>query len=148
MEEQLKEAPVIAFPGKAVSEADESRSVSDRNSVQSNKKLSMDTDDLQEISAQIAKEDTASYDAQQILEQMKQDAVQPQRQRRHSRRIGFRVPGRVSSRRLTQNLPSLIIFCLKSMTGRSVSWFRRQNVWRNRLPDSSALRILWLSGKK
>lgn len=80
VEEQLKEAPVIAFPGKAVSEADESRSVSDRNSVQSNKKLSMDTDDLQEISAQIAKEDTASYDAQQILEQMKQDAVQPQRQ--------------------------------------------------------------------
>ena len=80
VEEQLKEAPVIAFPGKAVSEANESRSVSDRNSVQSNKKLSMDTDDLQEISAQIAKEDTASYDAQQILEQMKQDAVQPQRQ--------------------------------------------------------------------
>ncbi len=80
VEEQLKEAPVIAFPGKAVSEADESRSVSDRNSVQSNKKLSMDTDDLQEISAQIAKEDTESYDAQQILEQMKQDAVQPQRQ--------------------------------------------------------------------
>ncbi len=80
VEEQLKEAPVIAFPGKAVSEADESRSVSDRNSVQSNKKLSMDTDDLQEISAQIAKEDTASYDAQQILEQVKQDAVQPQRQ--------------------------------------------------------------------
>lgn len=80
VEEQLKEAPVIAFPGKAVSEADESRSVSDRNSVQSNKKLSMETDDLQEISAQIAKEDTASYDAQQILEQMKQDAVQPQRQ--------------------------------------------------------------------
>ena len=80
VEEQLKEAPVIAFPGKAVSEADESRSVSDRNSVQSTKKLSMDTDDLQEISAQIAKEDTASYDAQQILEQVKQDAVQPQRQ--------------------------------------------------------------------
>ena len=80
VEEQLKEAPVIAFPGKAVSEADESRSVSDRNSVQSNKKLSMDTDDLQEISAQIAQEDSASYDAQQILEQMKQDAVQPQRQ--------------------------------------------------------------------
>lgn len=80
VEEQLKEAPVIAFPGKAVSEANESRSVSDRNSVQSNKKLSMDTDDLQEISAQIAKEDTASYDAQQILEQMKQDTVQPQRQ--------------------------------------------------------------------
>ena len=80
VEEPLNEAPVIAFPGKAVSEADESRSVSDRNSVQSNKKLSMDTDDLQEISAQIAKEDTASYDAQQILEQVKQDAVQPQRQ--------------------------------------------------------------------
>lgn len=83
VEEQLKEAPVtpvIAFPGKAVPAANESRAVADRNSAQPNKKLSMDTDDLQEISTQIAKEDTASYDAQQILEQMKQDAVRPQRQ--------------------------------------------------------------------
>lgn len=33
----------------------------------------MDTDNLQEISAQIVKEDTAAFDARQILEQMKQE---------------------------------------------------------------------------
>ena len=36
----------------------------------------MNTDDLQEISAQIAAEDTVSFDAQQIVEQMKQEAQQ------------------------------------------------------------------------
>lgn len=78
VEEQLNEAPVIAFPGKAARETDRSDVLPDENRVQPKKKLSMDTDDLQEISAQIAKEDTASFDAQQILEQMKQEAKQPQ----------------------------------------------------------------------
>ncbi|MDE6386557.1 MAG: hypothetical protein K2L82_01980 [Lachnospiraceae bacterium] len=78
VEEQLKETPVIAFPGKTVQETDDSGASSNENRVQSHKKLSMDTDDLQEISTQIAKEDTASFDAQQILEQMKQEAKQPQ----------------------------------------------------------------------
>ena len=36
----------------------------------------MNTDDLQEISAQIAEEDTVAFDAQQIVEQMKQEAQQ------------------------------------------------------------------------
>ena len=67
VEEKLRETPVIAFPGKT-----EPQSV--QNSVNSDKKMSMDTDDLQEISTQIAQEDTASFDAQQILEQMKQEA--------------------------------------------------------------------------
>ena len=35
----------------------------------------MTTDNLQEISAQIVHEDTASFDARQILEQMKQEAA-------------------------------------------------------------------------
>ena len=36
----------------------------------------MDTGDMQEIGAQIAQEDTASFDAQQIVEQMRQEAQQ------------------------------------------------------------------------
>jgi len=35
----------------------------------------MTTDNLQEISAQIVHDDTASFDARQILEQMKQEAA-------------------------------------------------------------------------
>lgn len=68
IEKQLREAPVIAFPAKtepvrkepAIEEAPRERS----------KQLSMDTGDLQEISAQIVREDTAAFDAQKILEQM------------------------------------------------------------------------------
>lgn len=73
VEEKLKETPVIAFPGKEEPQSDK-RSVQPSPS----KKLSMDTDDLQEISTQIVQEDTASLDAQQIMEQMKQEAKQPQ----------------------------------------------------------------------
>ncbi len=62
VEKRLKETTVTKFPQKApVSEAPKSG------------KPTMDKDHLQEISAQIVREDTAAFDAQQILEQMKQE---------------------------------------------------------------------------
>lgn len=64
VERTLRETSVTQFPKKA--EAKEP--VRDR-------KPAMDTDHLQAISDQIVQEDTASFDAQQILEQMKQEAV-------------------------------------------------------------------------
>lgn len=67
VEKKLQGSQVIAFPGKAEPEPKD---------VQPERKLSMDTDELQEISTQIAHEDTAAFDAQQILEQMKQEAQQ------------------------------------------------------------------------
>lgn len=84
IEEKLKEAPVIAFPGKT-----EQRS--DKSDAKPVKKMSMDTDDLQEIGAQIVQEDTASLDAQQILEQMKQEVRQPQQKMEVS--VPDRIPG-------------------------------------------------------
>ena len=63
VEKRLRETSVTKFPQKAsVSEPPE------------NRKPTMDTDHLQEISAQIVREDTAAFDAEQILEQMKQEA--------------------------------------------------------------------------
>ena len=67
VEEKLQESQVITFPGKTEPEAVAPAPA---------KKPVMDTDDLREIGTQIAKEDTASFDAQQILEQMKQEAQQ------------------------------------------------------------------------
>lgn len=64
VERTLKETSVTQFPKKA----DVKEPMRDR-------KPAMDTDHLQAISAQIVQEDTASFDAQQILEQMKQEAV-------------------------------------------------------------------------
>ena len=61
IEEETKEMP-------AESEAEES--VHDTQ----DRPKRMSTEDMQEIGAQIAKEDTASFDAQQIVEQMKQEA--------------------------------------------------------------------------
>ena len=64
VERTLKETSVAQFPKK----------VEDKEPVR-DRKTAMDTDHLQAISAQIVQEDTASFDAQQILEQMKQEAV-------------------------------------------------------------------------
>lgn len=68
IEKQLREAPVIAFPAKTEPVREEP--VIEEAAQEKPKKLSMDTEDLQEISAQIAREDTAAFDAQKILEQM------------------------------------------------------------------------------
>lgn len=67
LEKEMREAPVIAFPTKAQA-AEESAKSDDPTP---DRKLRMDTDDLREIGEQIAREDTAAFDAQQILEQMK-----------------------------------------------------------------------------
>lgn len=71
IEGELCETPVIAFPKKAeeivaapVAEAEVAEEPEP-------KKMRMDTEELQEIGAQIVKEDTAAFDAQQILEQMR-----------------------------------------------------------------------------
>ena len=62
VEKKLKETSVTKFPQKAPS-----------GKALKNRKPTMDTDHLQEISAQIVREDTAAFDARQILEQMKQE---------------------------------------------------------------------------
>lgn len=51
----------------------------------------MDTDNLQEISAQIVQEDTSSFDAQQILEQMKQEAARKAKEAQENRIPGART---------------------------------------------------------
>ncbi|MDE6740467.1 MAG: hypothetical protein K2K07_15390, partial [Lachnospiraceae bacterium] len=70
IEEQMRETPVIAFPKRAEA-ADEEPIMEETAEDPEPKKMTMDTDDLREIGAQIAQEDTAAFDAQQILEQMR-----------------------------------------------------------------------------
>ena len=67
VEKKLKKASVAQFPKKAAVKEPPAREAPER------RKPVMDTDNLQEISAQIVQEDTAAIDAQQILEQMKQE---------------------------------------------------------------------------
>lgn len=66
--EQMQGTPVIAFPAKTETAGEEP--VTEEAVKAEPKKLSMDTAQMQEISAQIAREDTAAFDAQKILEQM------------------------------------------------------------------------------
>ena len=67
VEKQLQETPVTQIWKKA--------DVREAKEPPKSRKPVMTTDNLQEISAQIVHEDTASFDARQILEQMKQEAV-------------------------------------------------------------------------
>lgn len=71
IEEELRETPVIAFPKKAEEIANIPDTGAEVKEEPAPKKMRMDTEELQEIGAQIAKEDTAAFDAQQILEQMR-----------------------------------------------------------------------------
>ena len=71
IEEQMRETPVIAFPKQAETAAEEQIAEETAKEDPESKKMTMDTDDLREIGAQIAQEDTAAFDAQQILEQMR-----------------------------------------------------------------------------
>lgn len=70
IEEQMQETPVIAFPAKQEAVTKEPIAEETAKEEPQPKKMRMDTDDLREISEQIAREDTAAFDAQQILEQM------------------------------------------------------------------------------
>ncbi len=79
VEKRLKEASVTRFPGQPKA-AREPKSVS--------RKPVMDTDNLQEISAGIVQEDASSFDARQILEQMKEEV-----QKRAGASEADRVPG-------------------------------------------------------
>lgn len=85
VEKKLKEASVTQFPKKAAG----------KEPLKSRKPV-MDTDNLQEVSAQIAQEDTAAFDAQQILEQMKQEtqnkAKKPDADRISGARTGVMTP--------------------------------------------------------
>ena len=101
VEEQLRDASIVQFPERAAVEeqptededagpeeepAEERRFETENYAVeesedipvdeQSDNAKTMSMDELQEIGFQIAKEDTASFDAQQIVEQMKQEAQQ------------------------------------------------------------------------
>ena len=71
IEEQMRKTPVIAFPKQAETAAEEQIAEETTKEDPESKKMTMDTDDLREIGAQIAQEDTAAFDAQQILEQMR-----------------------------------------------------------------------------
>ncbi len=71
IEEQIRKTPVIAFPKQAEVAADEPITEKTAQEDPEPKKMTMDTDDLRKIGAQIAQEDTAAFDAQQILEQMR-----------------------------------------------------------------------------
>lgn len=77
VEKKLQQTSVTEFPKKTKVEEPVKR-----------RKARMDTDHLQEISRQIVKEDTAAFDAQQILEQMKQEA-----QKKADEAERNRVPG-------------------------------------------------------
>ncbi len=79
VEKRLKEASVTRFPGQPKA-AREPKTVS--------RKPVMDTDNLQEISAGIVQEDASSFDARQILEQMKEEV-----QKRAGASEADRVPG-------------------------------------------------------
>ncbi len=79
VEKRLKEASVTRFPGQPKA-AREPKPV--------NRKPVMDTDNLQEISARIVQEDASSFDARQILEQMKEEV-----QKRAGASEAERVPG-------------------------------------------------------
>lgn len=71
IEEQMRKTPVIAFPKQTEADAEEPIAEKTTKEDPAPKKMTMDTDDLRKIGAQIAQEDTAAFDAQQILEQMR-----------------------------------------------------------------------------
>lgn len=71
IEGELCETPVIAFPKKAEEIVAAPVAEAEVEEEPEPKKMRMDTEELQEIGAQIVKEDTAAFDAQQILEQMR-----------------------------------------------------------------------------
>ena len=71
IEEQMRKTPVIAFPKQTEAAAEEPIAEKTAKEDPESKKMTMDTDELRKIGAQIAQEDTAAFDAQQILEQMR-----------------------------------------------------------------------------
>ena len=78
----------------------------------------MTTDNLQEISAQIVHEDTASFDARQILEQMKQEAAKEAAIAAEENRIPGARTGVLTP--LNTNRRNTTIFSRRNMTARSV----------------------------
>lgn len=68
VEMALKEAPVVPFPAKKEEVAKDTPSV---------KPPVTETDDLQEVGAQITKEQSAAFDAQQIMQQIRQEMSKP-----------------------------------------------------------------------
>ena len=69
VEEKIQESPVIAFPGKKTEQ-----DPGEIQQVQESEKPAVDTDDLREVGAQPARDDTVVFDAEKILEQLKQEA--------------------------------------------------------------------------
>ncbi|MBP3477453.1 MAG: hypothetical protein J6K48_14240 [Lachnospiraceae bacterium] len=75
VESALKEAPVVPFPAKKQEEpvmAEE-----EIEAAAPVKPLVMETDELEEIGTQIPGEKTAAFDAQQIMQQIRQEMVKP-----------------------------------------------------------------------
>ena len=80
----VRETAIVQFPEQTVSKAAEYEAEEEPVDSEAEQPVydtpgslkRMNTEDMQEIGAQIAKEDTASFDAQQIVEQMKQEAEQ------------------------------------------------------------------------
>ena len=82
IEEKVQESSVITFPGKA------EQAVENRQQVQETKRPITDTEDLREIGAQLTQDDTVTFDAGKILEQLKQEA-----QRIAEEHAADRIPG-------------------------------------------------------
>ena len=94
MEEQIRDSSIVQFPARTAESqpVEEEQPEAEELSVQeehvhddqtdtsadeqTDQAKTMNTDELQEIGIQLAKEDTASFDAQQIVEQMRQEAEQ------------------------------------------------------------------------
>lgn len=77
VEKKLQERPVTRFPGKT-----------DSKETKAAGKPAMETDGLEEVSSRVTQEGTAAYDAQQILEQMKQEV-----QKKSGSSDADRIPG-------------------------------------------------------
>ncbi len=97
VERKLKDSSIVQFPERSRTTAAESRSPAktETPAEQEKRPKMMSTDELKEIGAWIAAEDTSSFNAQQIVEQMRQEAqkeiaaAESERARRAAQSSGF-----------------------------------------------------------
>lgn len=97
VERKLKDSSIVQFPERSRTTAAESRSPAktETPAEQEKRPKMMSTDELKEIGARIAAEDTSSFNAQQIVEQMRQEAqkeiaaAESERARRAAQSSGF-----------------------------------------------------------
>ncbi len=74
VERQLQSSSIVQFPEQPKSVREESAAQREAPPAAQERPKTMSTDELKQIGSQLATEDTVSFDAQQIVEQMKQEA--------------------------------------------------------------------------